>query len=319
MPIGAFVFVVLLFFLEVPSPNTPVLAGLKAIDWTGSLLIVGAALMVLLGLEFGDVTYPWSSPTVISLLVFGVFVIGIFVLNEWKFALNPVIPLRLFYDRSSAASYVVLACTFYILIGLSYYLPLYSQSALGVDALTSALYLLPIIVSSSLSAACAGIFIQRTGVYLPVMYVGQLLLTLGAGLFINLAFGESLTKLFIFEIITGIGVGMNIEPPLLSVQSATTVLDTAAVIGSMNFLRSLATTVAVVLGGVIFQNQMNAANAGLVDQIGWQLAGNFTGGYASANVELIGSLPAEQQAVVRQVYFGALKSVWVMVRSCLAS
>ncbi|ORY71162.1 major facilitator superfamily domain-containing protein [Pseudomassariella vexata] len=312
LPIGAVVFVVLLLFLKVPTPNTPVLAGLKAIDWAGSLLIVGAALMILLGLDFGDVTYPWSSATVICLIAFGSAVVGIFILNEWKFAPNPLIPLRLFSNRSSVAAYGVFACNFYVLIGLSYYLPLYSQSALGANALNSGLHLLPLIVSSSLAAACAGVFIQQTGIYLPVMYVAQVMLTLGTGLFINLELQESLAKLFIFEIITGIGIGMNMEPPPLAAMAATTVLDTAAVVTSMAFVRSLATAIAIVLGGVIFQNRMDATNDDLVDQLGQQLAGNFTGGQASTNIELITSLPTDQQVLVRRTSFGALRTVWIM-------
>jgi hypothetical protein len=103
VPIGGIVIVVLFFFLKVPVVNTPVMAGLKAIDWTGNLLIVGSALMVLLGLEFGDITYPWSSAAVLSLIVIGSAVFGLFILNEWKVAVNPVIPLRLFSNKSSVA------------------------------------------------------------------------------------------------------------------------------------------------------------------------------------------------------------------------
>ena len=313
VPIGAVVFIVVLFFLELPSPQTPVVTGLKAIDWTGGLLIVGSSLMILLGLQFGDVTYPWSSATVICLIVFGVTVLGIFIVNEWKFSTNPVIPLRLFSNRSSIAAYIVYSCNFFILIGLSYYLPLYSQSVLGADALQSGIHLVPLIVSSSLAAACTGAFIQVTGIYLPVMYLGQVMLTLGTGLFINLHYGEPLAKLVIFEIITGVGVGMNLEPPLLAALAAATELDTAAVNATMSFIRSIAVAVAIVIGGVIFQNRMNAANAGLIDQLGAQVAKNFGGDLALASVEIIGTLPSDSQIAIRQAYFGSLRAVWIIV------
>jgi MFS family permease len=254
LPIGAVVLVVLLFFLKLPSPHTPVLAGLKAIDWVGSILIVGAALMILLGLDFGNVTFPWSSVTVVCLIVFGFVTIGVFIMNEWKFAKNPVIPLRLFIKRSAVAAYFVWACNFYILIGLSYYLPLYSQSVLGANALVSGVHLIPLIVACSLSAACTGAYIQKTGTYLPITYIAHVFLCLGTGLLISVRVGESLTKLIIFQIITGIGVGMNIEPPLITAQAAMTVMDTAVIQATMTFMRSLATTVAVVVGGVIVRN-----------------------------------------------------------------
>lgn len=313
MPIGAVVFAVLLFALNVPNPHTPVLAGLKAIDWTGSVLIVGGILTFLLGLDFGGVIHSWSSATVICLLVFGVLIVAIFVVNEWKFTSNPLIPLRLFSTKSAAAAYSVFACNAYVFIGLAYYLPLYSQSVLGADPLTSGLHLLPLIVSSSLAAAFAGVVIQRTGKYLPLMYTAQAFLTLGIGLFIALEFEQDLTRLFVFEIITGIGAGMNIEAPIIAAQAATTVLDTAAVTATMGFVRSIATAISVVIGGVIFQNEMNAENARLVDELGG-LASQFNGDQALANIELIGTLPRDQQVLVRQAYFGALRTVWIMVR-----
>ncbi|KAK1723077.1 putative MFS transporter [Colletotrichum acutatum] len=310
--LGGVVFIVLIFFLDLPSPNTPVLAGLKAIDWTGSALCMGGALMVLLALDFGDVVHPWSSATVICLIVFGAVVIGIFLVNEWKFAANPVLPLRLLSSWSKAAAYSVFAFNAYVFIGITYYLPLYSQAVLGANALTSGLYMLPLIVSCSLSAAFAGVFIQRTGRYRMLMYAAQVLLILGTGLLINLEFDKNLAKLFTFQILTGVGVGLNIEAPVLAAQAATTVRDTAAVVATMGFLRSIATAISVVVGGVVFQNQMKAENPDLVEMIGGELAGQFDGENASAHVEDIALLAAEQQVPVRQAYFRALKTVWIM-------
>ncbi|KXH47817.1 plays a role in the entry into G0 [Colletotrichum salicis] len=312
LPIGGVVFIVLIFFLDLPSPNTPVLAGLKAIDWTGSALCIGGALMVLLALDFGDVVHPWSSATVICLIVFGAVAIGIFLVNEWKFAANPVLPLRLLSSWSKAAAYSVFAFNAYVFIGITYYLPLYSQAVLGANALTSGLYMLPLLVSCSLSAACAGVFIQRTGRYRVLMYAAQVLLILGTGLLINLEFDKSLAKLFTFQTLTGIGVGLNIEAPVLAAQAATTVRDTAAVVATMGFLRSIATAISVVVGGVVFQNQMRAENLGLAEVIGGELAGQFDGENASAHVEDISLLSADQQVPVRQAYFRALKTVWIM-------
>lgn len=313
VPVGALVFVAQLFFLKVPAPNTPVMAGLKAVDWTGSLLIVGSALMVLLGLQFGGVTFPWSSAAVICLITFGTVVLGLFLLNEWKLATNPVIPLRLFSNASTVAAYLVYVCNFSVLIGLSYYLPLYSQSVLGANALVSGLHLLPLIVSSSLAAACTGVFIQKTGIYLPIMYGAQVLLTLGTGLFINLAFEKSITKLVIYQIITGVGVGLNMEPPLLVAQATATALDTAAVISTMSFLRSISTAIIVVVGGVIFQGGMVASNSGLAAQIGQDLAAHFDGEHATASVDLIATLTGDVQNIIRLAYFQALRAVWIMV------
>lgn len=317
VPVGAVSFLVLLFFLRVQSPRTPIAAGLKVIDWTGSVLIVGGALMVLLALEFGDVVYSWSSATVICLLIFGAAVMALFVVNEWKIAKNPILPLWLFSSPTNAAPYVVFACNSYVFIGQAFYLPLYAQSVLGATALMSGLYLLPLIVSCALAAAAAGIFMQRTGKYLPVMYIAQGFLVLGSGLLISLKFESNITKLIIFQILVGVGVGMNIEAPILAAQAATSVRDTAAVTATMGFVRSLATAISVVVGGVVFQNEMNAKNGQLASQLrsNSSLASIFNGENAASSVTEIRTvgLNADQQVLVRKTYFEALKMVWVMV------
>ncbi|KAJ5884326.1 hypothetical protein N7504_011898 [Penicillium tannophilum] len=316
LPVGAISFLVLLFFMRVPSPRTPIGAGLKVIDWTGSLLIVGGSLMVLLALDFGDVVYSWSSATVICLLVFGITVMALFVVNEWKIAKNPIIPVWLFTSPTKVAPYVVFACNSYVFIGQAYYLPLYAQSVLAATALTSGLYLLPLIVSCALAAAAAGILMQETGKYLPVMYIAQGFLVLGSGLLISLEFESNIAKLVIFQILVGIGVGMNIEAPILAAQAATSIRDTAAVTATMGFVRSLSTAISVIVGGVVFQNEMNARNEKLASQLGSNssLASEFNGDLAASSVEEINSigLNADQQVLVRKTYFEALRMVWIM-------
>ncbi|KAL1957351.1 hypothetical protein VTO42DRAFT_6140 [Malbranchea cinnamomea] len=208
-----------------------------------------------------------------------------------NFARSPVNPLRLFSPPSTLIIYVVFTFNFYVFMGIVYYRPLYSQSVLGVDALDSGLRLLPLIISCALAAAISGVFIQRTGKYVPAMHVGHALLTPGAGLFINLKFEKSLTKMFIYEIVMGY---------------------TAAVIATMNFVRTLGTAASAVVVGVISQNEMNSANPGLARELGPQLASRSAGDNASANVEFIRTLPEEQQDIARRTYFEALRPVWIM-------
>lgn len=312
LPIGAVVFATLFFFLNVPNPRTPLWAGLKVIDWPGSSLIIGGALMILLALQFGDVTHPWSSATVICLIIFGSAVVGIFVLNEWKLAKNPIIPLRLLSKKSVVAAIGIMSFNMFVFIGLAYYLPLYSQSVLGADALASGLHLLPLIVSCSLAATFAGWLIQKTGKYLPIMFVAQVIFILGTGLLSNLGFEQDLTRLFLYEILIGVGIGMNLEGPLLAAQSTASVVDTASIITTMDFSRALFTAISVVVGGVIFQNMMNAANSTLVSALGFEVAARFTGPQAAASIDFIHSLAVDQQSLVRERYFDAFKPVWIL-------
>ena len=77
---------------------------MKAIDWFGSISILGLMVMLLLGLDFGGVTFPWNSPTVIGLIVAGSCMAFFFVWSEKSLAKYPIIPLGLFQSKSNVAS-----------------------------------------------------------------------------------------------------------------------------------------------------------------------------------------------------------------------
>lgn len=53
LPLSGVGLLILVFFLKLHNPKTPVKQGLVAIDWAGSILVVGGTVMGLLGLEFG--------------------------------------------------------------------------------------------------------------------------------------------------------------------------------------------------------------------------------------------------------------------------
>lgn len=327
VPIGGLVFFVILFFLPLPSPKTPLLKGLKALDWSGTFLVMTGTLLFLMSLTFGDTSSSssssssWTSPTVLNLLIFGIVTLILFLLNEWKLVKSPIIPIRLFAERSSVASYLLHALNNYVFIGLAYYLPLFSQSALGASPLESGTHLVPLIVSSSLAAAFSGIFIQKTGKYMPLMYISQALIILGVSLFTIMPRPSSensaslLPKLIGFEILAGVGFGLAIEPPLFAAQAAATQLDTAAVIATMGFMRSIATAISLVVGGVVFESEMNKKTDELANllQGGDAVASNFTGDRATAALEEISKLDVGDKMIVRDAYFESLRSVWIMV------
>ena len=106
VPIAGIAFILLLVFLDVHDPRTKVVEGLKAVDWFGSLSILGLLVMLLLGLNFGGATFPWNSPTVICLIVFGAAMCGFFIFNERKLAKYPLMPLALFANRSNIAALI---------------------------------------------------------------------------------------------------------------------------------------------------------------------------------------------------------------------
>ncbi|KAI2776664.1 MFS general substrate transporter [Daldinia loculata] len=312
LPISGVGFFVLLFVLKLHNPRTSVWEGLAAIDWLGSLLIVGGTLMFLFGLEFGGVTYPWNSAPTICLILFGIVTVGLFVAVEKWYAKYPVIPLRLFQFGKNISPFGVCMVHGVVFISGSYYLPLYFQAVLGASSLLSGVYLLPYVLSLSFMSIGSGIFMKKTGKYLPAIIFGMFFMTLGYGLFIDLGAQANWAKIIIFQIIAGIGVGPNFQSPLIALQTTVEPRDIAAVTSTFGFVRQLSTSISVVIGGVVFQNGMEKQYPTLLAQLGPELAKQLSGGSAGGNVGLVASLPGIQGEIARAAYWNSLRDMYIM-------
>ncbi|KKK24888.1 hypothetical protein ARAM_000116 [Aspergillus rambellii] len=147
LPVCGIAFILLFMYLDVHNPGTKVTDGLKAIDWLGSLSILGFTLMVLLGLNFGGETFAWNSSQVGCLLVFGSLFLGVFFYGEKYVAKYPLMPLWIFQNRSNVAVSLVTLFHGAVSIACEYWLPLYFQSAKQASPMQSGFLLLPLVIA----------------------------------------------------------------------------------------------------------------------------------------------------------------------------
>lgn len=312
LPVSACGFGILFFVLKLHNPKTGIRDGLAAIDWLGSLLIIGGTLMFLFGLEFGGITYPWNSAPPICLIVFGLVTIGLFVVVEQRFAKYPVIPIRLFRKRSNIFAFIVCFCHAFVFISGSYYLPLYFQGVLGASPLLSGVYILPYALALSFFSAGVGIVTKKTGKYLPQIIFGMVVMTLGFGLFIDLEARANWAKIILYQIVAGIGVGPNFQSPLIALQSNVEKRDIPAATSTFGFVRQLSTSISVVVGGVIFQNEMQKQYPALLQSLGPELAGQLSGSSAGGSVTVVGSLQGQAGDIARSAYWTGLRTMFIL-------
>ncbi|RBR23486.1 uncharacterized protein FIESC28_03668 [Fusarium coffeatum] len=312
LPISAVAFVILVFFLKLHNPRTPMKEGLLALDWQGSILIIGGTIMWLLGLEFGGVSFPWDSATTICLIVFGIITVGIFLVYEWKVAKIPVLPVRLFNTRNSCAAYGVGFTHAFVFMSGSYWLPLYYQGVLGASSLLSGVYLLPYVLALSFVSAAAGIFIKKTGKYKLVIVLGLIISVVGFGLFIDLEPRANWAKIIVFQIVAGIGIGPNFQAPLIALQTNVEPRDIGSATSCFSFIRQLGTSISVVVGGVIFNNEMEKQYPKLESELGPELANRLSGANAAGSVELVGSLTGEDGRVAKTAFWNSLQTMYIV-------
>jgi hypothetical protein len=268
--------------------------------------------MLLLGLEFGGVTYPWNSAKVICLIVFGVFTLLLFAINEWKLAKYPLMPLRIFKERSNIAALGVCFCHGIVFISGSYYLPLYFQAVLGAPSLLSGVYLLPWALSFSVTSLVTGILIKKSGKYLPPLWGGLVVMILGFGLFIDLPVGRTWSKIILYQIVAGLGAGPIFNAPLLALQAMVQPRDIATATATFFFSRVLSGSISVVIGSVVFQNEMQTRYPSLVRALGQETANALSGGSAGASVGIVNRLPAAERLIARTAFWESLRNMWIM-------
>ncbi|KAF7714240.1 Uncharacterized protein PECH_000041 [Penicillium ucsense] len=311
LPIGGFSLVILFFFLSIESPKTPLLAGLRSIDWAGTFLIIGGTLMFLFGLEFGGVNYPWKSATVICLIVFGIVVWALAMFAEYKLARYPIIPPRLFNEWYNILVLMVCFCHGFVFIAGAYYLPFYFQTVLLASPILSGVYTLPMVLSLSFVSAATGIIMKKSGRYRELIIGGLFLMTLGFGLFIDLKPYASWPRIVIFQLIAGCGVGPNFQAPLVAFQANIRPADMATATATFGFVRQLATSMSVVLGTVIYQNIIGGRRDVIVAAIGPERAAAISASFAGASKDLIESLNESQRRVVLDSFTFALSRMWI--------
>ncbi len=314
LPCCGLAFVLLLFFLDVHNPRTPLVAGVKAIDWAGSLSILALTLMLLLGLDFGGDTFPWNSPKVICLILFGALCSLLFIWSEKRWAKYPLIPLGLFKESSNVASLLVTCFHAIAFIPGEYYFPLYLQSAKGASPLRSGVLLAPLLTMTATIGVLTGVYIHRYGTYKELIWIGTIMLTIGNGAYISLKADSSIAHVIGVQLIAGFGAGLQFEPPLVALQAHVSQDDVATATSTFSFVRSMALSVSVILGGVVFQNSMDSRAPHLrAAGIPHNITELLTGKQAAANVMIPSTLtdPVQRQAA-REAFAWSMRNMWIM-------
>ncbi|KAL4733133.1 MFS general substrate transporter [Aspergillus similis] len=298
LPVCGLAFIVLVLFLDLHNPRTKLRDGLKAVDWFGIVSILTVILLLLLGLDFGGVTFPWDSPTVICMIVFGSVLFGFFLFAEKRLARFPLMDLRLFREWSNNAVILVAASHSMATRGSEYYLPLYFQSVKGASPTKSGVLVLPMMVAASLCDVSVGVLIHKTGRYRELIWAGT----------------TSLAQVIVFEVIGGIGLSLLLSTPMLAIQNNVKQADAAVATSTLGFVRSIATSLSIVLGGVVFQDSMTVQHASLVAAgLNSTYLDAFSGYDAAANVEMIATIDDPvQHHVVQSAFAWSLRNMFIM-------
>ncbi|WP_410601143.1 MDR family MFS transporter [Amycolatopsis sp. lyj-90] len=256
----------------------------KRLDLLGVLLAGGGLGAVTFGLlegerhNWGQVTSFLTIPMIIGA---GLVLLVLFVLSQHK-TREPLMPLRLFADRTfSLMSFVVLAVSVG-LIGLSLSLTIYLQSVLNLSASSAGLMLAPTALAMMVAFPVVGKLIDKVGGK-PVLITGLLLYSVSlVGIGVTAQPGNNRWLLLIPLVLAGISQAAAFAPIVaLAMRDIADDLAGAAS-GAFNAIRQIGFLLAVAVVGAVLESRIAA-------QIGDEVrarAGEVPSPYRDSFVEL---------------------------------
>ncbi|KAG2231343.1 hypothetical protein INT48_006555 [Thamnidium elegans] len=303
LPIGAIAVVVLVLFLRLPTPQGKLSEKLKRVDYAGTMIVLAFATLFLLALNFGGQTFPWKSAAVIIPLVLSVLLVGLLVIVESKYAKEPLMPPRLFKNRSVVSVLITnwfFGMTFFAAL---YYLPVYFQVVRNDSAMWSGIRLIPMQMVTCVLSTFAGFFISKKGVYRPLIIIGMALLTLCTGLLALFKDHTPMSQIYGVTVIGGAGLGCLFSSTIIALQASVEPKDIAVVTGLGNFSRILGGALGVAIGSTVL-------NVHLAENLPKVLSPELAATVIQSSSFVNDGLPEEFKAVTIQVYVEAIRLIW---------
>ncbi|KAI1125926.1 MFS general substrate transporter [Nemania abortiva] len=260
LPIGAVTLVVIAIFFPDPvqkkPPQEPFLQRLMRFDPIGTLIFIPSVISLLLALQWGGTTYPWSNGRIIGLfVVFGVLILA-FLYVQWHQQENATVPPRIFRNRTvMAGSFFAfsIGSAFFLFI---YYIPIWFQAVQGVSAVNSGIRNLPMLLSVVVASLFAGGLITAFGYYTPFMIVGVILAAIGGGLLTTWTPATNTGTWIGYQILFGAGVGLSLQQPLIAVQTVLDIKDVPVGTSVIAFMQTLGGALFVSVGNNVFNNKL---------------------------------------------------------------
>lgn len=301
-PLAAVAFVVVAKTLDLPVVEKKV-----SIDYLGAVLIAAGVSDLLIWVTLGGKNFAWSSATSYLMAGSGVVLLVAAVIVEARVR-EPIIPLRLFRDRTTTLATIASVAVGVALFGSAVFLGQYFQIARGYSPTAAGLLTLPMVGGSMLAATVSGSLITRFGRWKRFLVAGAVLLSLGFFLLGTVDHATDMAQLLSYLFVVGVGLGMTMQNLVLAVQNSADPRDLGAASATVAFFRSLGGAAGVsVLGAVLSNHITDLIAKGLA-----ALGIDASGAAGNAGLSSLAELPAPIEAVVRGAYGDATARIFVI-------
>lgn len=207
-----------------------------------------------LGLVYGIVRgndAGWDSPEVLSTLVGGAILLVLFVLWEMRTS-APLLPLRLFRDRSFTVANLVGITFSFGIFGAVFILIQFLQIVQGHSPLEAGLMTMPWTLAPMVVAPLTGFLSPRTGTRLPIVVGLAFMAVSMAWLALVMTATVPYADLVIPFILAGVGMGMVFAPSSTAVLVNMAPADHAKASGTNSTLREIGVALGIAVLTAVF-------------------------------------------------------------------
>ncbi|TKV29154.1 MFS transporter [Arthrobacter sp. NamB2] len=281
-----------------------------SIDWLGSILLASSVGLLLIWVSFAGRAgfYDWVSWQSL-LMIAGSILLGVLLTLAEARAAEPVLPLGIITDRTTALAIVASIAVGVALFAATTYLGQYYQVARGASATEAGLLMLPLILGNLLGAVVSGQLISRSGRWKRFLIAGSVLLVLGFGLAGSVDHRTDLALVGLYLFLLGGGLGLLMQNLVLAVQNTVPLRDVGAASAAVSTFRTIGGAAGVAVLGSVLAHKVASDTAAGLRHAG--LPANTL--LATEGTPEVESLPAAAVDIVRSAYGTGTGTIFLIV------
>ena len=303
LPVAVLAFAVLQKTLHIETVRRDV-----RIDYWGAALIAGGVSLLLIWVSMAGTQFAWASAATAWMVGLGVLLLVAAVVNETRVA-EPVIPLRLFRDRTTSLATFASVMVGVAMFGSTVFLSQYFQIARGMSPTHAGLMSICMVGGLFVSSLGTGRVITRTGRWKRFLVGGMVLTTAGLYLLSTITASTSLLLIGTFMAVLGVGMGATMQNLVLSVQNNTAQADMGAASSVVAFFRTMGGAIGVsALGAALGHRVSDGVLSGLT-RLGIPLPAGSGG---SSEVPDLTRLPVPVRGVFQTAFGDATAHIFLL-------
>jgi EmrB/QacA subfamily drug resistance transporter len=222
-----------------------------SVDYLGTALLAVALSALVLVSDVSGTLRPLTSPMMLFLMAIAIVSLIAFIFVERR-ATEPVVPLRLFENRTFAVTSAVGLIVGFALFGSVTYLPLFLQVVKGASPTASGLEMLPMMAGMLVTSILSGQLISRTGRYKIFPIIGTLVMAVGLYLMSRMTAQTTTQTASMIMLLLGLGLGMVMQVLVIAVQNDVEYRDLGVATSGATLFRLVGGSLGTAVLGAVF-------------------------------------------------------------------